>query len=68
MNKEKIKIGVSDYSREQMENDAYGWGTTGPEFLDTIEEYERIGYQVKFETNWLRRIFAIGIYKITAYK
>jgi hypothetical protein len=65
---EKIKIGNSDYKREQMEQGVYGWGTSNSEFLQTIKQYEAEGYTVKFETNLWRRIFALGIYKVVAYR
>lgn len=32
---EKIKIGNSDYKREQMEQGVYGWGTSAREFIET---------------------------------
>ena len=65
---EKIKIGNSDYKREEMEQGVYGWGTSNAHFLKTIRAYEAEGYTVKFETNLFRRIFALGIYKVTAYR
>lgn len=65
---EKINIGNTDYTKAQMEKGVYGWGTSNEEFLQTIRTYEADGYTVKFETNLLRRIFAIGIYKVVAYK
>lgn len=65
---EKIKIGNSDYTREEMEQGVYGWGTSSSEFLQTIKTYEAEGYTVKFKTNLWRRIFAFGIYKVIAYK
>ena len=65
---EKIKIGNSDYKREEIEQGICGWGTSNSEFLLTIKEYEAEGYTVKFETNLWRRIFALGIYKVVAYR
>ncbi len=67
---EKITIGESDYSREQMLSGKMGWsiGNTAGEFLQTISEYEKEGYEVKFETSILRKIFCVGVYKVVAIK
>lgn len=65
---EKVKIGTSDYTRDQMERGVYGWGTSSSEYIDTIKQYEKDGYVVKFETNIFRRIFGFGIYKVVAYR
>lgn len=68
MKQEKIVIGNSDYTREDMKNNISGWGTTSVDFLDTINYYEENGYKVNFETNLFRKIFGFGIYKVVAYK
>lgn len=68
---EKVTIGQSDYSREEMMDvDGSEWaiGSSFQEFLDMINYYENLGYIVKFETSIWRRIFGFGIYKIVAYK
>lgn len=68
--REKIVIGQSDYTREEMRNGNIGWtfGTSSSTFLDIIAHYEHDGYEVKFETNLIQRIFGLGKYKVTAYK
>jgi len=66
---EKITIGQSDYSRKQMGNGTgWSWGVSDEYFLETIKAYEEAGYTVKFKTSLLRRIFAVGKYKVVAYK
>lgn len=67
---EKIEIGNSDYSREEIEKGISGWtiGHTPNYFLNTIREFESEGYTVKFETNFWQRIFGMSIYKVFAYK
>ena len=67
---EKVVIGESDYTRKQMEDGDTSWaiGSSGREYLETIKWYEEHGFRVEFETNIFRRIFAIGIYKVVAYK
>jgi hypothetical protein len=65
---EKIKIGNSDYTKQQMEQGVYGWGTSAREYIETIKQYENEGYTVKFETSIWRKIFGIGIYKVVAYR
>lgn len=63
----KIIIGNSDYSREQVEKgNIVSVGCSRSELLQVIENYERAGYEIKFETNLFRRIFGIGIYRIVA--
>ena len=67
-----VKIGTSDYTREQMESGNTGWelGTSSKEYLETIAAYEDLGYKVKFETNFFRRIgwsWDLGLYKVIAY-
>ncbi len=65
----KVKIGNSDYTRKQMEEEVhiFAIGTTSEHFLETIQAYERRGYIVKFETNIFRWIFGWGRYKVMAY-
>lgn len=66
---ERIKIGVSDYTRKAMgADDMLAIGTSSKEFLDAIEAYEREGYVVKFETSIWRKLFAMGLYKVVAYR
>jgi len=65
---EKIKIGVSDYTREQIQNGAIGIGSSNREFLDHIKSYEDEGYTVEFQTSLFRKIFLLGLYKIIAIK
>jgi len=65
---EKINIGNSDYSREEMEQGLYGFGTSAKEFLNVIMRFEKDGYQVKFETSIWRKIFSSAIYKVVAYR
>lgn len=65
----KIKIGVSDYTKEEMiYNDSWAIGCSSDYFLNIIKQYEKDGYEVKFETNLFRKIFGFGIYKVVAYK
>jgi hypothetical protein len=66
---EKIVIGQSDYPRKAIEENKCGWtlGSTTT-FLETIKLLEENGYTIKFETSLFRRLFALGIYKIIAYK
>ena len=68
--KEKIVIGQSDYTREEMRNGTIGWafGTSSSTFLDIIAHYEHDGYEVKFEGGLFQRLFGLGRYKVTAYK
>jgi hypothetical protein len=68
--KEKIKIGNSDYTREEMQKGDSVWaiGCSSDYFLKIIKQYEDAGYEVKFETNFFRRIFGIATYKVIAYK
>lgn len=65
-----IKIGISDYTRKEMEQNGGGWfiGISAHEYLEAIADWERAGYTVKFETSLLRRIFGLGKYKVMAYK
>lgn len=67
---DKIKIGVSDYSREQIEKGEtyFSIGSSTKDFLDLIKEYEDSGYTVKFKTNIWQMIFGLGKYKVIAYK
>ena len=65
---EKIKIGNSDYTKEQMQKGVHGWGTSDKDFLETIKQYEDDGYTVKFETSIWRKIFCVGIYSVVAIK
>lgn len=66
---EKVVIGNSDYTREEMESGIYwGLGDSAEDFLNTILAVEREGYEVRFETNIFRRIFGLGIYKVVGYK
>ncbi len=69
-NMEKIIIGNSDYSRKEIEDGIKGYtiGSSSNDVLETIKYYEGKGYTVKFETSIFRKIFAIAIYKIVAYK
>jgi hypothetical protein len=66
----KIVIGESDYSRVQMENDECGdgFGTSSKYFLEVIKTFEDAGFTVVFKTNIFRLIFALGTYKVIAYK
>jgi len=63
-------IGRSDYTRKQMESGESngGWGATTELFLNTISNYEKNGFTIKFETSLWRKIFGCGIYKVIAYK
>lgn len=63
----KIKIGNSDFTRKQLEEGVWTWGTSAWECTETIRHFEREGYVVKFETSILRKIFCIGKFKIVAY-
>lgn len=72
---ERIKIGNSDYSREEIKRGCEidrdgGWqiGSSFEEFMDRFEEFEKLGYKIKFETSIFRKIFGMGIYKIVAVK
>lgn len=67
---EKIEIGNSDYSREEIDKGIKGWtiGNSPDTFSNTIKEYESEGYTVKFETSFFRRIFGVSVYKVVAYK
>lgn len=66
----KITIGTSDYTRSEIEDQNIGWtiGCSSYEFLEKIRNYEMAGYTVEFNTSIFRRIFALGIYKVTAEK
>lgn len=70
MKTEKITIGYSDYSREEMESGkAYnGIGTISEEYLQSICEFEKVGYKVNFESSILRRLFGYAKYKVVATK
>ena len=65
---EKIKIGNSDYTKEQMQKGVYGLGTSDKDFLEIIKQYEDDGYTVKFETSIWKKIFCTGIYSVVAIK
>lgn len=67
---EKIEIGNSDYSREEIDNGIKGWtiGNSPDTFSNTIKEFEREGYVVKFETSLWQKIFGLSKYKVNAYK
>ena len=67
-NSNKIIIGNSDYSREEMEKEPYGWGVPASSYLETIKSYEEKGYKVTFNTSLLRRIFCMGKYQVVATK
>lgn len=64
---EQIIIGNSDYNRKELEDNKWGWGNTAIEFIRTINHYEDIGYEVKFETNIFRLLFGIK-YKVVGYR
>lgn len=68
--KNKIVIGNSDYSREEMESGLAegGWGTDTDEYLRRIKYYENTGRIVKFETSLFRRLFGIGKYRVVSYQ
>ena len=72
--KQKITIGISDYSRNQIESGDFGnncgWilGCSKSDFIDAIEKYEKQGYMIEFKTSLLRKIFCAGKYKIVASK
>jgi hypothetical protein len=66
---DKIIIGHTDYSRRQIEAGGVVFiGTSPNKLLELIEAYESVGYEVKFETSLLRKIFGLGIYKVIAQK
>ena len=69
---EKIIIGQSDYTREQIvsgvSNTIWTLGNSPKIFIDTIERYEQNGYIVKFETSFFQRLFSMGYYRVIAYK
>lgn len=65
---EKITIGNSDYTREEIESGAHGaWGDVHT-FLELIYMCERKGYTIVFKTSLLRRIFCTGKYKVIGIK
>ena len=68
--KEKRVIGESDYTREEIESGKTNgsFGTPAIIFKARLAEYEKQGYTIKFETSIFRKIFAVGKYKIVAYK
>ncbi len=63
-----IIIGNSDYDRKELEDGRCGWGTTSNDFLETITEYESLGFEVRFETSFFRKIFGVTKYKVVGYK
>lgn len=63
-----ILIGNSDYNREELEQNKWGWGNSSLDFLNEIREYESLGFEVKFETSLLRRIFGVTKYKVVGYR
>ena len=66
---EKIEIGNSDYSREEIENGSgISIGTSPKIFYARIREFENAGYTVKFETSLWQKIFGLSKYKVNAYK
>ena len=66
----KVVIGNSDFSREEIENGKsyHAIGVPAQYLIETIENFENEGYEVKFETSFWRKIFGVGIFKIVAYK
>ena len=66
---DKVIIGTSDYTREQMENgeSAGAFGTSAEDFINVIESYEEDGYDVFFKRNPFR-LFAMGKYRVIAYR
>ena len=67
---EKIVIGSSDFSREDIEagKTNHAIGVPADYLLETIKGFEDDGYEVKFETSFWRTIFGIEIFKMVAYK
>lgn len=65
-----IKIGETDYSRDEIEDNKCGaaFGTSADYFLSVIREYEEAGYSVKFETSLWRRLFSLCKYVVVAYE
>ena len=67
----KIKIGESDYNRNQIESGtpgAIGGQICCDSMLEKIRYYENNGYTVQFQTSIFRKIFLLGKYKVVATK
>jgi hypothetical protein len=66
---ERVIIGYSDYSRQQIEKgNIWILGDSRECILDTIAAFEHEDYNVKFETSLFRKIFCLAKYKVVAYK
>lgn len=63
----KKVLGYSDFSREEIENGAFGIVDSNEDIITLIQEEEKKGNKVKFETSIWRKIFCSGIYKIVVY-
>ena len=69
---EKIIIGHSDYSREQIDTGDCGkWqiGSTQEYMKHHLKKFEELGYTVTFEKKFfLTQIFSLGTYRIIGTK
>lgn len=73
MGREKIRIGESEYTRDQLEfcrngTNIYLMAKTSKYLLPIIEAYEEQGYTVVFRIPFLSKLLGSDKYKITAYR